>query len=227
MIKPIVIGLHGAAESGKDEVAKGLTRKGEDPLIKTYAFADKLKEFAYACNPLIKLEHNPIVRGVSLKFEALHLRTLDGTLRLQEIVDALGWDDAKKIPDVRSFLQKVGTEGGQKVFGQRFWANLVKQQVDVNVMANPNFVHVIKDLRHPHEFDTFMELDYIDFFVIKIERRSHESALTEENKRHSSETFSLPYNICIQNNVDLEMLHGFARAALYMFRTEPKPEFKN
>ena len=44
-------------------------------------------------------------------------------LPLQEIVDDLGWDEAKKIPMVRELLQRMGTEAGRDIHGQDVWVN--------------------------------------------------------------------------------------------------------
>ena len=108
-MKPLLLCLHGESEAGKDEFAKGLIKHG----FKPYAFGDKLKEFAYATNPIIEVKSVPNETGIGVWYETIEVR-------LKDIVDKVGWEEAKKHPEVRAFIQRVGTEGGQKVFGQKF-----------------------------------------------------------------------------------------------------------
>lgn len=114
----MLIGLTGKKRRGKDSVANYLVEKYG---FNKHGFADKVKEFAYAINPVIILA------------EGLHSFPF-GT-RLQTIVDTIGWEKAKEIPEVRSFLQKTGTEGGRTVFNpiaphNSFWIKLLFAQLE-------------------------------------------------------------------------------------------------
>lgn len=124
-----LIGLTGYANSGKDTVAEILVREHG---FKRYAFADKLREMVYAINPHVRWgEHE----GIPL---------VD---RLADIVDADGWDKAKReIPEVRELLQRVGVWHRENL-GEWVWVNLVKDQW----LADGQPDAVITDVRFPNE----------------------------------------------------------------------------
>jgi hypothetical protein len=97
-----LVGLTGFAGAGKDEVAKFLVREHGFTRV---AFADPLREMLYALNPVVL--------------------AVDGPTRVQNIVDAIGWDSAKRAhPEIRQLLQRLGTEAGRKVLGEQVWTDL-------------------------------------------------------------------------------------------------------
>lgn len=94
----MLIGLTGFAQSGKDTVASVLV---EQHGFKRVAFADKIREFAYEANPLVACSPSGY---------------------LQDLVNLIGWDEAKKDAQVRRVLQNFGV-GARKVFNEDFWVN--------------------------------------------------------------------------------------------------------
>jgi hypothetical protein len=118
----MIIGLSGYARSGKDEVAKILM---EEYGYKRIAFADKIRELLLETNPLIK----------------------DG-FRVEGVVDAYGWDQAKVLfPEIRNLLQDLGV-GARKVFDDSFWIGQVFYSMDVDIN------YVITDVRFVNEAET-------------------------------------------------------------------------
>lgn len=100
-----IVGLCGYARTGKDTVGKVLV---EDHGFQRVSFADKLREFALASDP----------------FVALDIDTHDGQAhyaRLSLVVEAYGWEGAKDHEDVRTLLQKMGTEAGRRILGDDVW----------------------------------------------------------------------------------------------------------
>lgn len=123
-----IIGLTGYAGSGKDEAAKALIEQRGFVRI---GFADILKEVAYKLNPIIGF--TPIASYI----------------RLVDAVDTLGWDDAKReSPEIRSLLQRLGTEAGREVFGESFWIDRAMDRI--NKLPHYQAV-VITDVRFPNE----------------------------------------------------------------------------
>lgn len=124
-----VIGFCGYAQSGKDTAASFLTDRGWVRL----AFADALRESVYRLNPLVPapLEDAP-----------------DHWARVQDLVDWKGWDVVKvEYPEVRTLLQRMGTEVGRDLYGENFWVDRVLAQV------HPKVNYVITDVRFPNEVD--------------------------------------------------------------------------
>jgi hypothetical protein len=120
---PKVIGLIGYAQSGKDTVA--------DYLVKTHgytriAFADAIRDFVYALNPLIKLNKD------------------SSTIFLVDLVNSLGWEKAKQEPNVREWLQNVGVFA-REILDPQVWVVSAFRKVDRDAKT------VITDVRFENE----------------------------------------------------------------------------
>lgn len=122
----MIIGLTGYAQSGKDTVANILVRNYSFTRI---AFADPIRDFLYAVNPMAGGE----------------------PIRIR--VDSDGWDKAKRHPEVRRLLQSVGLTARTQ-FGQDFW---VYQAISKMEQAQVNRI-VVTDVRFTNEAKTLKEL---------------------------------------------------------------------
>lgn len=106
---PTWIGLVGRARSGKDTVA--------DILVESYgftkvSFAAPLKAMALAIDPIIDWD-------------------ADNSWLLSEVIEQSGWERAKDIyPEVRRFLQRLGTEGVRNHLGDNVWVDLAKKTAE-------------------------------------------------------------------------------------------------
>ena len=138
---PRIIGLCGYKRSGKDSVAKMLAYYGYTRL----GFADKLKQTAYDSDPYIEVSN--------------------GTYRrLKEIVDELGWEKAKEIPDVRRYLQRLGSEGVRHNIGDMTWIDLVIRQLKLS-QETQRFV--VSDVRFPNEADRIRDLGGVIYRTVR------------------------------------------------------------
>lgn len=117
----MIIGLSGYARCGKDTAAAFLADHG----YQRVAFADALRDLLYHLNPL--LNHRDA--------------------RLAAMVDAIGWEGAKRHPEVRSLLQRCGTEAGRKVLGENVWIDLAMRKAEQHENV------VLTDVRFPNEAD--------------------------------------------------------------------------
>lgn len=133
-----VIGLTGYMRTGKDSVANMLGSYGYTRL----AFADPLREMAYAIDPTICLAEGPNDgRGFST---------------YATLIDEIGYEAAKAIPDVRRFLQRLGTEGVRGVLGESTWVDLAKARA-LDITRDGGRV-VFSDVRFPNEADAVREM---------------------------------------------------------------------
>lgn len=118
----MIIGISGYARSGKDTIAGILAADG----FARIAFADAIREALYRVNPMVELK--------------------DGSLTdLALVVDDRGWEVAKTLPEVRGYLQRLGTEVGRDMMGEDVWVNVVLRRM----VAGENYV--ITDVRYPNE----------------------------------------------------------------------------
>jgi hypothetical protein len=119
----MIIGITGKARSGKDTVAAHLVKHYG---FKRIGFADAVKDMALDINPLLT----------------------NSGLRLNQAIRTLGWETAKDVyPEVRRFLQAMGTEGVRNRFGQNAWVDIVEDEV----YRNSNLNWVIPDVRFFNE----------------------------------------------------------------------------
>jgi len=127
-----VIGLMGYAQVGKDTLAQELVTKHGFTRI---AFADNLRDCLYALNPIVILN-------------------VDTTaIRVQDLVNAVGWDEAKvRYPEIRALLQRLGTEVGREILGNDIWVDTALAKV------KPGGKYVITDMRFPNELAAVVKL---------------------------------------------------------------------
>lgn len=133
------IGLTGFAQSGKDTVGQYLVEKYGFTRV---AFADAVRDCLYALNPRVAT------------------RTL-GIPRVKELVDAVGWEEAKKESDVRELLQRMGTEVGRQLIDDQVWLTIALRKT-----RGLNCI-VFTDVRFPNEAEFVRELGGI---VVKVDR---------------------------------------------------------
>lgn len=122
------IALVGRAQVGKDTAARHLaTAWGYNHL----AFADALRSMALAIDPIVAWGE-----------------TEDRPIRYSEVVDLYGYEGAKRSPEVRRFLQVLGTEGVRNHLGPDAWVDIALRKADECARAA-----VFSDARFPNEAD--------------------------------------------------------------------------
>lgn len=132
-----IIGLSGYARSGKDEAAKVLV---EEYGFTRIAFADKLRDFLYALNPVVRVE--PVIDPRYLDPVGYEIS------RVKNVIDQYGWDGYKEtiyVDEIRPLLQRLGTEAGRGVLGPNIWIDSALNNLD------PEGKYVVTDCRFPNE----------------------------------------------------------------------------
>jgi hypothetical protein len=172
-----LIGFAGTARSGKDTAAGALLDAGWT----RRAFADKVRAILYAINPV--LDEPSYANGfTSLRYE----------------VDQYGWEAVKEMyPEVRVYLQRLGTEGGRKILGQDVWVDALFRDRDT---WGPT---VITDVRFPNEADAIRAHGGL---VVAIQRPGQEPIRDAD---HISENALAGYlfDDVIPNDGTVEQLH--------------------
>ena len=150
-----LVGLSGYARSGKDEAAKVLV---EEYGFKRIAFADKLRDFLYALNPIVR-HINAKVQvktpgGKNLMLDEKTPSTITLGVRLRDVIDRYGWDGYKETPysqEIRELLQRLGTEAGRQTLWDSIWIDAALHDLD------PNGNYVVTDVRFPNEAEAITQ----------------------------------------------------------------------
>lgn len=127
----MLIGITGYARAGKDTVGKILTSAPYN--FVRVSFADPLKQMALDIDPLVA--------------EGVHL---------QPYVEMWGWETAKEHPEVRRFLQRLGSEGIRKNVCKTFW--LDKGITEATLLLERGFNVVMTDPRFPNEAQAIKQI---------------------------------------------------------------------
>lgn len=122
-----VIGLTGYAQSGKDTLASILVERYG---YRRVAFADAIREFIYEVNPMV---------------------ACSPTGYLKDLVNLVGWDNAKQEPQVRRLLQDLGV-AARKLIDEDIWVKVALRSV------SPGDRVVITDVRFENEAKHISEL---------------------------------------------------------------------
>lgn len=137
----ITIGLTGKARAGKSAVAEILRDRHGFAII---GFADTLKSMALAIDPVIPMPH-----------------TLGTNAHLSQIVEWAGWERAKDVyPEVRRFLQRLGTEGVRNHLGADAWVDAWAKKVDEAYTKGATGV-AVPDVRFDNEAWTVRQRGHI------------------------------------------------------------------
>ena len=170
----MIIGLSGFARSGKDTVAEML------PNYSRRAFADKLREAIFRLNPMI-----------------------EGGMRVQEVVNLMGWEKAKvDFAELRRLLQVIGTEVGRQMIDNDLWVKLATE----NLVAGDRVVFT--DVRFPNEAAMVKALGGQ---VWRINRKGV-VALNDHASEHAMTSWN--FDITIENDGTLDDLHRKVLSAL-------------
>lgn len=175
----MLVGLTGVARSGKDTVGGILVDKLG---FERRAFADKLRAVALGADPY-----------VTLAPEGLSPRVVNDWRRLSEVVALAGWEGAKAFPDVRRFLQRLGTEGVRDNLGEKVWIEGASRDLIEDLhRGGLNRSIVFTDVRFPNEADVIRNLGGE---IWRITRPGHEAL-----NNHVSEVQPFTPNRIITNN---------------------------
>ncbi|MGC5319324.1 hypothetical protein ACPXB5_11360 [Micromonospora arida] len=176
-----LIGLIGRARAGKDTFAARLI---EAHGFTRYAFADALRGVALDLDPIV-----------------LPIDTVQGSARLSEIVERVGWEGAKEYREVRRTLQRLGV--AVRTLDEEFWVSRVMLKISAN--AKPA---VVTDVRFANEAAAIVAAGGR---LVRIVRAGQ-----DESDTHISETAlaDYPTHAHIDNDSDIATLRTRADAAL-------------
>ena len=152
-----LIGLTGYATAGKDVAADALA---ENEQYRKFGFADALYKLALWLDPVLDAytDQGFLWRLVHIAMPWLFHKSLS------EIVNDIGWTEAKRIPAVREFLQEFGMAVRREV-GEDAWVNATMRKVDSALTKGKNCV--ITNVRFKNEAEAVRSRDGL---IVRVDR---------------------------------------------------------
>jgi hypothetical protein len=172
-----LIGFTGYARSGKDSAGQALLDVGWE----RRSFADRLREFLLALDPIVAW-------------------SCGAPVRVSDVIGDIGWERAKdSFPEIRSLLQRCGTDAGRKVLGEDVWVGATLRDLD------PARAVVVTDVRFPNEARAIQAAGGL---VVRITRPGVGPATAPDGSVHVSETSmdDFPVDAVIRNGSTLASL---------------------
>lgn len=187
-----IVGICGKMRHGKDTAASALVSRGYIQM----AFADPIREALLKMDPIVVASQTPSGITDDKSYPVTWCN------RLSKLVAAVGWDEAKKSPDVRAHLQIFGTEVGREMFGQNCWVDYAERKIDA--LPDDSKV-VITDVRFENEAHLIKRLGGLLLWVHRPELESDADV-----NRHVSErmTVARMADAKIENTGAIEDLHS-------------------
>lgn len=134
---------------------------------------------------------------VNAPLEMLGGKTLNyaATTFVYVVLHCVAKGDATGGATPRSLMQMIGTDWGRRMIREDLWIDLWRREIN----ALPEGVPVvIDDCRFPNEYAECQAQG--DTLVFRIERDAAKGKLGENEQKHESESFRLPFDYLVENN---------------------------
>lgn len=215
-----LLGLGGKARAGKDTVANYLQLNYG---FRVFGMSDALNDALEKLDPLIEAK-TPITLpdGAALTQRTMRYRTL---------VDLVGRDRAKNIPEVRRLLQTLGTDVVRKMVDEEAWTRLARERIEH--LANTGYDRVAvtgirfeNELEMIHAFENQIGNETATSLFIDRDAPDVTRAMTQATSSHVSEHALLAGDFAgrIKNDADLGSLYAKVDALMTSFGVFPLSE---
>lgn len=136
-----LVGIGGPLGSGKDALA--------DYLVENHGYqktfmSEPLHEALATINPWIVFEQDPQHDGIVYP------------TRYVDLVELVGYTEAKRTPEVRRLLQALGTEVGRNMMGETVWTDMAQKKI--RSWRSKGLPVVITGIRFPNELEMIREM---------------------------------------------------------------------
>jgi hypothetical protein len=184
----IIIGIGGYAGCGKDTLAALLVKHFG---FRRISFADPMRDMAVAIDPVVGFGEN------------------DEPIRYNDAIEMCGYTSAKIVfPEVRQFLQRLGTEAGRKILGHSVWVDAALERIRDGERI------VIPDMRFTNEA---LAIKKAGGHTIRVSRKGIE-APNDHLSEHDLDLWN--YDLYLSNNTLPEDM--IPRLEQFFARTAPR-----
>jgi hypothetical protein len=153
--------------------------------------SDALHEAMLAIDPIVKAAGHALGGGLTVRL-----------VRYSEYVETLGYVDAKKHPEVRRLLQKLGTEVGRNMIGENTWVNVLARKIDDHLYADQPVV--VTGIRFPNELAMIRQFAGRSFWV---DRPGLDSPASSAVHASENSVSAADFDTTITNDGTLEDLY--------------------
>lgn len=187
---PLLVGVGGYKTSGKDAFASVLERKQGFTRL---GMSDPLLAWTHAENPWVAI-HDPGAGSVGHPFYEVieagvpHDFSPSRSIMFVRAVDLLAvvsYEEAKKIPDYRDYLMKIGTEAGRQIIGENVWVDVAKRSIGSERRRGKPVV--ITGIRYENELRMIRDLGGVSVWVDRPVVTAFHEASQAAAEKHSSE----------------------------------------
>lgn len=205
MNEPYLIGLGGVLRSGKDTVA--------DILVEKYHFekmgmSDPLNRALLTLDPWVRLDF-PVYNIHPWKNKSYRSKFHAGEyVRYRELHDAVGYVEAKKHRDVRTYLQLLGTEVGRNQIDSEVWVRAAVKKILEN--RSNDIPTVITAIRFENELDMLKRLGGISVWI---ERHDTQDSRLMSHASENSVSQDM-FDFVIPNHGTLEELESYVEGCM-------------
>lgn len=168
-----LIGVGGRKRHGKDAFANLVAELNPDAWVVT-GMSTALFEAALTIDPFVHLPRDyrrrwrkrlqsMAAHGPGSWLERLSVSLRFRYVRLSHVVRAVGETASKEVPDVRQFLQRLGTDVGRNMFHRDVWVKAAGRKISELSASGKNVI--ITGIRYPNELAMVQELGGMTFWV--------------------------------------------------------------
>lgn len=204
---PLLVGLGGALRSGKDTFADHLVAGHNFVKI---GMSDQLRLALLTLDPLIPVETSA-PRTIVETLLRRRTRTGRDHIRYSELRANVGYTDAKRNPEVRGLLRRLGDDVGRTLLDESVWVNIAERTIREHHANGKNVV--ITALRYLNEVELLERLGGHSYWIA---RGAVDEGATAVDSGHRSETSvtATRFSRVIRNDGTVAALHHRADYAI-------------
>lgn len=188
-----VVGLGGLAGSGKDAFAAALSRHSSRPTF-VMGMSDTLREYVFVMDPIIDKNGN--------HYKDVRQSLVDSGMSDDDVYVQMKHD----YPELRRFLQVMGTDLFRNKVSQSYWVDCMKHSVEAWIELNGHDANVVvTGMRFPNELSAVKELEGSVLLYVQrpvVEMSASSSAHNSEKSVTSEDFDEVVYNDSTLNELD-------------------------
>lgn len=214
------IACRGVFRAGKDTVC-GILEESHG--FARDSFGSGIDRGTLAMDPWVQVKSHE-VQHITAE-DGSRVPTVYGMLRLSALVEAVGWERAKEVEDVRTIRQRYAHDACREIHGDNCWADALQRRWELGLKGSgiwlrpecPPHGLAVSDLRYENELDKLAEIfegkEARGLVVWEIQNRNAPEP-PGQSLLHASEQFRPPPDVVVHNHGTIDELRSAVRWAL-------------